>query len=70
MMMDFILKLSKYVPFLYVSLMIVTAECLTERHSAHSIGSDSLFTYTSVNKIMNDTKMIISSFMKKLHQDS
>lgn len=69
-MMDFILKLSKYVSFLYVSLLIITAECLTERHSAHSIRSDSLFTYTSVNKIMSGTKIIISNFMKKLRQDS
>lgn len=59
MTMDFVLKLSKNVPFLYVSLLMVTAESLTKRHSVLPSGSDSLFNYTTVNKTMNDTEIII-----------
>lgn len=67
MMVDFILKLSKNVPFLYVSPPMVTAESLTERHSVRPSGSDSLFTYTTVNKTMHDTELIVytSRLIKK-----
>lgn len=67
MKVDFILKLSKNVPFLYVSWLMFTAESLIKKHSVHPAGSDSLFTYTTGNKTMNDTEIIIDTpgLMKK-----
>jgi len=67
MTVDFILKLSKNVPFLYGSPLVVTAESLIKRHSVHPTGSASLFTYTTVNKTVNDTEIVIdtSRLMKK-----
>lgn len=72
MTMYFMLKQSKNVPFLYVSLLMVTAESLTKRHSVHSIRSDSLLTYPSVNKTMNDNEIIIDTprLMKKEPEES
>lgn len=72
MTMYFMLKLSKNAPFLCVSLLMVTAESLTKRHSVHSIRSDSLLTYPSVNKTMNDNEIIIDTprLMKKEPEES
>lgn len=67
MKVDFILKLSQNVPFLYVSWLMFTAESLIKKHSVHPAGSDSLFTYTTGNKTMNDSEIIIDTpgLMKK-----
>lgn len=61
MVVDFIIKLSINVLFLHVTPLMVAAESLTKRHSAHPAGFEWLFTYTTVNKTMNDTEIIIDT---------